>query len=112
MGDFINEVTRMLKTATKQQDRAGKIQCITYMFAMLTKFATTKNKNAPFVYKCITFSMIEHFENEDIRMYFLANFTKIMKHIPAIPIVIFLEPLIKKFAEQEPEKGAYKNFDF
>ncbi len=108
MGDIVKEVIRMLKTACKAGDRAAKLECINYMFTLLKRFAAIKNKNAPFVYKCLTFSMIEHFEDEDIRMFFYSNF----KGIPGIPIRIFLEPLIKKFAEQEPEQGAYKNFDF
>lgn len=57
--------------------------------------AHDRNPYAAILYKKLTFSLIENFDELETRDYMEANFMNIFTKFSSIPIDILLEPLIK-----------------
>lgn len=65
------------------------------MFHLLHKFAGTKDRLAPQIYKILTFILINGFNNDELREVMLMKFMELFKEYNTIPILILLEPLLK-----------------
>lgn len=70
-----------------------------------------KNENAPIVYKILTFSLIENFEDIFLREYFLKNFDNILFEFDEIPISILLDPLLRQIQVKEDKVFDLNIFD-
>jgi hypothetical protein len=66
------------------------------MFNLLFDFARDKNKQAPIIYKALTFMLIECYNFFEQREDLLKNFILLYKLYPNIPINILCEPLLKQ----------------
>ena len=78
---------------------------------LLENFAQTKNLFAPFIYKTLTFLLIENFPNEKVRHHIVDNFIEIFQRYPDIPQSILLEPLLKQFQMSEASLECLNLFD-
>lgn len=65
------------------------------MFRLLENFAVTRNASAPFVYKTLTFLLVEFYWEIEIREMMLKHFVYLFKKLETIPISILCEPLLK-----------------
>ena len=88
-------ILNLLKRASREKNILLKITSITFLFKLLENFAKIKNFNAPIVYKILTFSLIENFEDVFLREFILKNFENILYEFDEIPIGILLDPLIR-----------------
>lgn len=66
-----------------------------FLFMLLNSFAQEKNKQAPVIYKALTFMMIEFYDNNELREEMLKSFWQLFVRNQQIPIGILLEPLIE-----------------
>jgi hypothetical protein len=58
--------------------------------------ATERNRYAAILYKKLTFSLIENFDDIETRDYMENNFMNLFTKFASVPIDILLEPLIKQ----------------
>jgi hypothetical protein len=65
------------------------------LFMLLDHFALQRNKQAPNVYKALTFMLIEFYDNNELREEMLKNFNTLFLRNVTIPIRILLEPLLQ-----------------
>lgn len=86
----------LLKRATREKKYILRYSSITFLFNLLKNFGLSKSSKAPIVYKLLTFSLIENFNDDDLRELFLKNFASIFFDFPEIPISILIEPLTKQ----------------
>jgi hypothetical protein len=68
---------------------------MTSLFALLDDFARDRNPYAAILYKKLTFSLIENFDDLELRDLMLGNFQQIFAAYSTIPVEILLEPFIK-----------------
>ena len=78
---------------------------------LLENFAKRRNQFAPFIYKTLTFLLIENFHNEKVRHHITENFIEIYRKNVDIPQSILLEPLLKQFQMSESSLECLNIFD-
>ena len=104
-------ILNLLKRASREKNLIMRITSITFLFKLLENFARMKNHNAPIVYKILTFSLIENYEDEFLREFFLKNFENIFYEFSEIPINILLEPLFRQMQVKEDKIFELNIFD-
>jgi len=104
-------ILNLLKRTSREKSQIIKITSITFLFKLLENFARMKNHNAPFVYKILTFSLIENYEDMILREFFLKNFETILQEFPEIPIGILLDPLVRQIQVNEEKIFDLNIFD-
>jgi hypothetical protein len=63
---------------------------------LLNSFAQEKNKQAPAIYKALTFMLIEFYDNNELREEMLKSFWMLFTTNQHIPVAILLEPLVEQ----------------
>ena len=104
-------ILNLLKRATREKGQIIKITAITFLFKLLENFARMKNHNAPLVYKILTFSLIENFDDTSLREFFLKNLETILHEFPEIPIGILIDPLVRQIQVKEDKVFDLNIFD-
>lgn len=82
------------------------------MFRLLEKFSEERNPHAPTIFKNIAGSLIDSHEDSTIREYIMKNLIKVFEDIPAIPVGIVVDPLVKLIQESEGDTYIYNTIDF
>jgi hypothetical protein len=62
----------------------------------LSELANIKNPKSPGIFKLLTFSFIENFNDEITREFMSFSFISLFQKHKSIPVAILLEPLIKR----------------
>lgn len=63
---------------------------------LLLVLANDKNRQAPIIYKALTFMLIEFYNNNELREEMLKNFWQLFLVNQQIPVAILLEPMIEQ----------------
>lgn len=66
-----------------------------FLFVLLYVLAQDKNRQAPIIYKALTFMLIEFYNNNELREEILKNFWQLFQQNQQIPVAILLEPLVE-----------------
>ena len=109
---------KVLIRACRDSNRGIRLSSQALIFELLTELAQSKSPKSPGLYKVLTFSFIENF-NDDITREFLSNsFMTLFEQHRSIPVSILLEPLIRKSkqvylggCESQTERSGYQNQD-
>ena len=96
---------------TNEQIKPIKITVFTQLFRLLEYFSNSKNLYAPIIYKTLTASVIENFNNPRLREFLLHNFQAIFKTTESIPIGVILDPLVKQLQALETSSQSINLFD-
>ena len=86
---------KVFKNTCKISSRALKISTIGLMFKLLDQFASTRENQAPVIYKLLVFALVENIEDEDVREFMMRNFTCVFLDHKSIPVSILIEPLLR-----------------
>jgi hypothetical protein len=82
------------------------------MFRLLEIFSKERNPVAPTLFQNISYSLIENHEDTTTREYLMKNIGQIIADIPAIPVGLIVDPLIKLLQDSEGETYIYNTIDF
>lgn len=97
-GAYADTILNTLKSAVEDSSKSVQILGINLLFSLFENFSSEKNKNnfAPVIYKALTFTLIKHFRNIEMRKEILSHFISLFKKLPTIPIKILCEPFLKQ----------------
>lgn len=73
------------------------------LFRILDHLAMNKNRYAALIYKKLVFSLIENFDEKEIREFLVANLLWIIRKYSSIPIDILIQPMMKQIAIEESD---------
>lgn len=104
-------ILNLLKRSSREKGQLLRITAITFLFRLLENAARIRTPNAPFIYKILTFSLIENFEETQLREFILGNFARILGEFPEIPINILLDPLVRQIQVKEDKVFDLNVFD-
>lgn len=107
-----NTLLFMLKRAIRERAKSIRIASVAYLFKLLDKLSSTKNKSAPLIYKTLIFSLIENPNDPTIREMYFSNFKELFQSNPTVPIGLLAEPLIKQIQTSLGISFQLKIFDF
>ena len=107
-----NTLLFMLKRAIRERAKSIRISSVAYLFKLLDKLSTTKNKSAPLIYKTLIFSLIENPNDPTIREMYFANFKDLYQSNPSIPVGLLADPLVKQIQTSLGVSFQLKIFDF
>ena len=62
--------------------------------------AGLKNPQSASIYKLLTFSFIENFDDDIIREHMSNNFSEVFRQYKSIPVSILVEPLARKISQE------------
>lgn len=65
------------------------------LFRILDHLAISKDSHAALLYKKLVFSLIENFDNKEIREFLVSNFLRLIKRYSTIPVDILIIPMVK-----------------
>lgn len=102
----------VLRRAARDKNISLQFYSLAQLFNLLESFAIQKKVHAPTLYKSLAFSFLEMHPQEEIREFILFNLSSIFKLIPAIPISIVTEPLVKQVEVSENATYFFNLFDF
>lgn len=85
-----------MKKATRESQNVLKFFSLNSLFRLLDKLATERNPFAAVLYKKLTFSLIENYNDLEVREFMLQNFIFLIQKYSSIPIDILLEPFVKQ----------------
>ena len=94
--EMANTLLFMLKRAIRERAKSIRISSVAYLFKLLDKLSSTKNKSAPLIYKTLIFSLIENPNDPTIREMYFANFKELFSTNKSIPVGLLSEPLVKQ----------------
>lgn len=85
-----------MNKACRERNRLVSLQACNLLHFLLDKFAASRNKYAPVIYKSLTFITVDVFQNAEVRYEILNNFISLFRNHPSIPINILCEPVFKQ----------------
>lgn len=88
-----------LKTLAKicrDESKCIQLAYLQHIFQLLQELAARKSAQSPQIYKLLTFSFIENFDNEVVREQMSNNFIDIFSNFKGIPVSVLVEPLLRK----------------
>ncbi|CAD8193441.1 unnamed protein product [Paramecium pentaurelia] len=94
--NYPNQYLFLMKKGTRDSSNNLKYFSLNMLFRLLDKLATDRNPYAAVLYKKLTFTLIENYNELDVREFMLNNFMYLIQKYSSIPIDILLEPLIKQ----------------
>ena len=71
-----------------------RIASVRLMFNLLGHFAPIKNTFAPMIYKALTFTFIDFYDNNEMRDEIIKGFAHLFKNNQTIPVGILLKPML------------------
>lgn len=81
-----------------------RLPALAMVFGLLSELATAKNAQSPSLYKLLTFSFIENFEDTETRELMTLSFIELFDAHRSIPVAILLDPLLRKLQQEQMEK--------
>ena len=105
-------VLSVLRRATRDKCSALQTFAFAHLFVLLEQFATGKKQYAPTLYKSLAFTFLETHAQEDTREFIMGNLGALFSSMPAIPISIVTEPLVKQVQASENVTYFFNLFDF
>ena len=109
--DSRTEVTQniltLLRKGVRHSSKSVTLSTIVNLFQALDFFTEEKSRFAPFIYKVLVFSLVEHYPNEPIRDFIASNFCQCLTKLNNLPVHIILDPLLKQMALH-----GFSNLDF
>lgn len=94
--DMKRAILNYLKTNARMSTNNVAMTAIGKMFYLMQKFGEGKNDNAPPLYKVLVFLLLESYDDEVKREFYLVNFEKFFTKNQIVPIDILLEPYFKQ----------------
>ncbi|CAD8109737.1 unnamed protein product [Paramecium sonneborni] len=94
--NYPNQFLFLMKKGTRDSSNNLKYFSLNMLFRLLDKLATDRNPYAAVLYKKLTFTLIENYNEIDVREFMLNNFMYLIQKYSSIPIDILIEPLIKQ----------------
>ena len=110
--EYANAILTVLKRGCRDTSRLLKFGCLAKLFHLLDSFTNERNSYAPIIYKTLTFSLLENYENSVEREFILQNFIITFNNISTIPVGILLEPLVKQLQVSSSIQINTIDFDF
>ena len=105
---------RMVARACRDESVAVRLWAQALTFEHLNELALAKSSQSPSLYKLLTFSFIENFSDETTREHMALSFAKLFEQHKNIPVVILLEPLVKKikleYLNEDGHQGCLYSF--
>lgn len=95
----------MLGKASRDKSVILALESLAHQFDLLLIFADTKNPYAPILYKSISLSLVENFNQSQIREFILLNLIQVYNKIEDIPLNVVLEPLIRQIQVSEASQN-------
>lgn len=92
---ILDSCLRVMKNICKFSSRCLKLSTMALGFRLLDQFASSRDPQAPMLYKLLTFALVENIEDEEIRDYILSNFAQVFSLHKTIPVSILAEPLLR-----------------
>ncbi|CAD8162425.1 unnamed protein product [Paramecium octaurelia] len=102
----INQMEQYLlnsRKATRESSFAMRIFTYQSLFRILDNLALQKDKYAALLYKKLVFSLIENFDQKEVREFLVANFLMLIKKYSTIPIDILIIPMVKQLQIEQNE---------
>ena len=97
IGDHIQEsIMNYFKNAIRNLDNKSALTAISHMFSLMRQFSTDKRREAPMLYKSSVFLMLEVYDNETKKEFYLLQFEKFLNTNQTIPIDIMLNPYMNQ----------------
>lgn len=94
---FVDAILNSLKHNAKDPlSNVMRVTSTNLLFMLLDRFAQQRNKQAPIIYKALTFMLIEFYDNNELREEMLKNFMSLFARNQSIPIRILLDPLLQQ----------------
>eukprot|EP01022_Parablepharisma_sp_SALTPOND_P016860 TRINITY_DN2578_c0_g1_i1.p1 TRINITY_DN2578_c0_g1~~TRINITY_DN2578_c0_g1_i1.p1 ORF type:complete len:1340 (+),score=195.52 TRINITY_DN2578_c0_g1_i1:1195-5214(+) len=110
--DLAEKSLSVLRRATRDKSQALQFYVLAQLFNLLELFATEKKPYAPTLYKSLAFSFLEMHPQEDIREFILANLSALYTQMPAVPVSIVVEPLVRQVETSENVTYFFNLTDF
>ena len=109
---FFNTILTILKKTVRESPFSLKLAALTHLFHLLDTLASQKSPFASIIYKSLTFALIEHYENTNLRQYILTNFSQTFQKFTNIPLDILLGPLLRQLHGLKDLSIAINSCDF
>lgn len=94
---IVDGIIHQLKHHAKSKKSAGlRIASVTLLFSLLEFFALARHRNAPLLYKALTWILIEFYFNQEMREEVLQKFITFFRSNANIPMQILCEPLLEQ----------------
>ncbi|CAD8199508.1 unnamed protein product [Paramecium octaurelia] len=91
------------RKATRESSFAMRIFTYQSLFRILDNLALQKDKYAALLYKKLVFSLIENFDQKEVREFLVANFLMLIRKYSTIPIDILIIPMVKQLQIEQNE---------
>lgn len=90
-------ITQFLKNGCRERKSLMvSMSSISYLFHLFEKFTDDKRRTAPYIYKTLTFLVVECFDNSEVRTEVVQKFLQMFSRFKYIPISILAEPYVKR----------------
>ena len=93
---IVDSTISFFKNAIRNLDKAPALTSIAHMFSLMQRFSEKKKKYAPLLYKTLVLLMLETYDNEIKREFYLIHFEKFFSLNQTVPIDIMLDPYMKQ----------------
>jgi hypothetical protein len=101
-----------VQRATRTRNKVVNVQTINLMFFLLEKFILIENTvNVEKIYKSITFSLIEHFDDFFMREVIASNLRATILKM-GLNVNILVEPLLLHYKSLKMENFSFSSVDF
>ncbi|CAD8119075.1 unnamed protein product [Paramecium sonneborni] len=91
------------RKATREASFTMRIFTYQSLFRILDNLALQKDKYAALLYKKLVFSLIENFDQKEVREFLVANFLMLIRKYSTIPIDILIIPMVKQLQIEQNE---------
>jgi hypothetical protein len=105
-------IIRLLQRACRDKSIEVQVLAISLLFKLLENFALEHNPYALFMYKSLTFALVENHQRVELRELILENFIIIFEDCNTIPVNILLDPFIKQLRASNSSIFTFNLFDF
>ena len=102
----------LLRRACRDKSIEVQVLAISLLFRLLEDLALERNPYALFMYKSLTFALVENHQRIELREFILENFKIIFENCNTIPVNILLDPFIKQARGSNGLTFAFNLFDF
>ena len=108
IGHAIDAINKTARTSFKHQ----QLTAFSVLFNILSKFAKIKSPFASSIYQILSEYIITYHNDEDIRQFLLSNMGEIIQENQAIPLEVWVYPLIKQIKQFLDDTYIFNAFDF
>ena len=99
--NILDVALKALVKLCRDPSRPIRLNCQHEIFIHLDYLARNKSHHSPALYKLLTFSFIENYDDEITREFMTHCFTDLFESQKNIPVSTLLEPLLRKIKDEE-----------